>query len=163
MHGGRACLKARLNFFWRTGGVLGGSSLALPLKVIGSDSCILAADHLLWHSLGSNWRQKPRSHTCPSRHIWTRCIYRGLSCMPFPPRLPRYTSRLVDSPCRPHLRRHPHCLLAKVGRYMQNAPKQMSCRMCLLWYTAPSLQPRVLLEVHKSRGDGRSGHLFHRR
>lgn len=92
----------------------------------------------------------------------TRCIYRGLSCMPFPPQLPSYTSRLVDSPCGPHLRRHPHSLLAKVGRYMQNAPKQMSCRMCLLWYTPPSLQPRVLLEVHKSRGDGRSGHLFHR-
>lgn len=81
-----ACLKARLNFFWRTGGVLGGSSLALPLKVIGSDSCILAADHLLWHSLGSNWRQQPRSHTCPGRHIPELAAYTGdsVACLFLP-------------------------------------------------------------------------------
>lgn len=58
--------KARLDFLWKTGGaLLGRSSLGLPLKVTGSDNCILAVDHFLWHRRWSHWRlQQRRAHTC---------------------------------------------------------------------------------------------------
>lgn len=109
---GEACIcrdaerfKAWLNFFWRTGGALPGCSrLALPLKVIGSDSCILAVDHLLWHRRWSHWRQQCRTHTCTCQAyicagcrdgggVWV-CLNSGQwAGVPFTSTLPRYTSK----------------------------------------------------------------------
>lgn len=112
-----------LNFFWRTGeGLLGCNSLALPLKVIGSDSCILAEDHLLWHSRWSHWRQQCRAHTCTCQaYLYSLQRVGGGYVEAVGSEQSAFSllaSKVHFTPRELRLRRHPHLLHVKDGMFV---------------------------------------------
>ncbi len=146
--------KSWLNFLWRTGGaLLGCSSLALPLTVIGSDSCILAVDHLLWHSRWSHWRQQCGAHTCTCQAHPYSLQSGGRWAGIFKQQAASRASYLLASkihftPCGLCLLRHPYSLHEKDGRfvYCEMPRRGFIFRLENIQYTHSNTQH--LLSIH---------------